>query len=93
MRPNQGADLVCQLNPGWNQPDPVAVLRGSGGEIRRSSFEPEAHFSGLLPGRWILEINSGEMVVERHQIDLRSGDFRIYVVGNGGDQTKRGTGS
>ena len=93
MRPNEGADLVCRVNPGWGHPDPVAVVRGSGGEIRRSRFEPEARFSGLLPGRWILEINSGESVVERHQIDLRSGDFRIFVVGNGGDQTTRGPGS
>lgn len=92
VRPNEGADLVCQVNPTWDHPNPVAVLRGSGGETRRSTFEPEARFSDLLPGTWILEINSGETVVERHQIDLRSGDFRIYVVGNGGEKRKRGSG-
>jgi len=93
LRPNRGADLVCRLASEWPHPDPVAVLRGGGGEVRRSRFDPEAHFSDLLPGRWVLEIISGEEVVERRQIDLRAGDFRSYVVDSKTEELAQDTGS
>ena len=93
LRPNQGADFVCRLDSAWTLPDTIAVLRGGGGEVRRSSFEPEARFSDLLPGRWVLEILSGETVVERRNIDLREGDFRSYVVDGGGENESGGDGS
>jgi hypothetical protein len=89
LRPNEGAHLVCRLAPGSSAPDPVAVLKGDGKEIRRARFAPEAHFEDLLPGRWILEIHFGESILERRQIDLREGDFRMYVVEVGdGDQPR-----
>jgi hypothetical protein len=93
LRPNQGADLVCRLASTWSHPDPVAVLRGGGGEVRRSLFDPEAHFSDLLPGRWVLEIVSGEAIVERRQIDLRAGDFRSYVIDGGVEEQTQDAGS
>jgi hypothetical protein len=91
VRPNRGADLVCRLAPGWGHPSPVAVLRGRSGEVRRSSFHPEARFSDLLPGRWLLEIESNGTVVERRKLDLRSGDFRSYVV-KSAEHRARGSG-
>ena len=80
MRPIQCADLVCRLSSRWSHLDAVAVLRGAGGENRRARFDPEAHFSNLLPGRWVLEIVSGEAVVSRTQFELSAGDFRSFVV-------------
>jgi hypothetical protein len=92
VRPNRGADLVCRLAPAWSRPDAIAVLRGGGGEVRRARFDPEARFSGLLPGRWVLEIESGGKIVHRRQLDLRAGDFRSYVVDGGTEDRPRGTG-
>jgi hypothetical protein len=91
LRPNQGADLVCRLAATWSRPDSVAVLRGGGGEVRRARFDPEARFSELLPGRWLLEIVSEGTVVHRMQLDLRAGDFRSYVVDGGTGGQPRGT--
>ena len=93
LRPNQGADLVCRLSVAWAYPNSVAVLRGGGGEVRRARFDPEAHFSDLLPGRWVLEIVSGEAVVARRQFKLRAGDFRSYVVDGRIEKPPKGSGS
>jgi hypothetical protein len=93
LRPNQGADLVCRLSAAWPHPDSVAVLRGGGGEVRRARFDPEAHFSDLLPGRWVLEIVSGKAVVARRHFKLNAGDFRSHVVDGGIDRPLRGSGS
>jgi len=79
VRPNRGADLVCRLPSEWHDLAPVAVLRGSGGEVRRARLDPEAHFSGLLPGRWVLEVEVGDSVVERRELILRSGDVNSYT--------------
>jgi len=93
LRPNQGADLVCRLSSSWSHPDSVAVLRGEGGEVRRARFDPDAHFSDLLPGRWMLEVVSEESVVSRMQFDLKSGDFRSYVVDGNLQRSPKGPGS
>jgi hypothetical protein len=93
VRPNRGADLVCRLAREWEHDAPVAVLRGQGGEIRRSRFDPEARFSDLLPGTWLLEVESKGSVVERRRLVLRSGDFRSYVVEGESEHRARGSGS
>jgi hypothetical protein len=92
LRPNQGADLVCRLSPTWSVPEPLAVLRGGGGEVRNARFDPEAHFSDLLPGRWLLEIVSGGEVVGRRQFELRAGDFRSFVFDSGLEEPLNGSG-
>ncbi len=89
VRPNRGADLVCRFAGALPLSGAIAVLRGGGGEIRRTRFEPEARFSELLPGRWLLEVVVDEVVVERRQIDLREGDYRSYVV-DGRDEERTG---
>jgi hypothetical protein len=93
VRPNRGADLVCRLTSGWGDDLPVAVLRGGGGEVRRSRFDPDARFSDLLPGKWVLEIESHGTVIERRRLDLRSGDFKSYVVEGESERRARGSGS
>jgi hypothetical protein len=80
VRPNRGADLVCRLPTRWRESPPVAVLRGGGGEVRRTRLDPEARFSDLLPGRWVLEVEVGGLVVERRAFILRSGDVHSYTV-------------
>jgi len=80
VRPNRGADLVCRLPTKWRENPPVAVLRGGGGEVRRTRLDPEARFSDLLPGRWVLEVEVGGLVVERRTFVLRSGDVHSYTV-------------
>jgi hypothetical protein len=80
MRPNLGADLVCRLRQQIAGSPPLAVLRGSGGEVRRARLDPEARFGGLLPGRWVLEVETTTGVVERRRLILRSGDVRVYTV-------------
>ena len=88
LRPNKGADLVCSLASDLRPQDPVAVLRGAGGEVRRARFDPDAHFSDLLPGVWILEVERAGVTVERRRFDLRAGDFRSYLVEGGvGDRS------
>ena len=80
VRPNRGADLVCRLTAERSDLAPVAVLRGGGGEVRRARLDPDAHFSGLLPGRWVLEVEARGLVVERRELILRSGDLRSYTI-------------
>ncbi len=80
VRPNLGADLVCRLPHAPTQPPPVVVLRGGGGEVRRSLLDPEARFAGLLPGRWVLEVEVESGVVERRDLLLKAGDLRVYTV-------------
>jgi hypothetical protein len=92
VRPNRGADLVCRLQTSSPHDSTVAVLRGSGGEVRRAHFDPEAHFSDLLPGLWVLEIESDGIVVERRRFKLGSGDFRSVAVEDGVDTRRGGPG-
>ena len=80
LRPNYGAGLVCRMATEWGGKAPVAVLRGDGGEVRRATIAPEARFSDLLPGRWVLEVEAGGAVIDRRELRLRSGDLRSYTV-------------
>ena len=80
VRPNRGADLLCRLPAQWRKEPPLAILRGGGGEVRRTRLDPEARFSDLLPGRWVLEVEVGGLVVERREFILRSGDVYSYTV-------------
>jgi hypothetical protein len=41
----------------------------------------------------VLEIVSGEAIVERRQIDLRAGDFRSYVIDGGVEEQTQDAGS
>lgn len=80
LRPNLGADFVCRLSSPVTAPVPIAVLRGSGGEERRARLDPEAKFSGLLPGRWVLEVEAGGRIIERRAFVFRSGAYHSFTV-------------
>lgn len=80
LRPNRGADLVCRFQPPLTTAAPLAVLRGGGGEIRRAHLDPEARFSGLLPGRWVLEVEAGGEIIERRTLVLRSGGYHSFTI-------------
>lgn len=80
VRPNRGADLVCRLPSVWHDLAPMAVLHGSGGEVLRARLDPEARFSDLLPGKWVLEVSVGDSVIERRELILRPGAVNSYTV-------------
>lgn len=80
LRPNLGAELVCRLQTAPAGPAPTAVLRGSGDEVRRARLDPEARFSGLLPGRWLLEVEADGRILERRALVLRQGGFHSYTI-------------
>jgi hypothetical protein len=93
VRPNRGADLVCRLPSAWHDLAPMAVLRGSGGEVLRARLDPEARFSDLLPGKWILEVAVGDSVIERTELILRPGAVNSYTVQRLGIEPRRDSGS
>jgi hypothetical protein len=79
VRPNQGAELVCRL--GDFSDDRTAVARLSRGSDRRQAvLGPEVRFASLLPGRWLLVIELDGRVIERRELNLRSGVVHSYVV-------------
>ena len=80
FRPNPGAELVCRLVGDEHEPEVVAELDGPGGTRRRATLNPEASFSGLLPGRWRLTVKSGGRIVERRAFVLAAGEASSYAV-------------
>lgn len=93
LRPNLGADLVCRVDADLSAMEPLAVLRGGGGEIRRARLDPEARFSGLLPGRWVLEVEAGGEVIERRAFVLRAGAYHSFTVKGRATRAPGGPGS
>ncbi len=78
-RPNRGVELVCRVvNPCGDRV--VAVLRGETGVELKTELTDEGRFSGLLPGRWLLEVRHGPNLVVRRTLDLGDGlDHSIAV--------------
>lgn len=93
LRPNLGADLVCRFPGQVTASSPLVVLRGGGGEIRRARLDPEARFSGLLPGRWVLEVEADGQIIERRTLRLRSGGYHSYNVIGSPTPREEGPGS
>jgi hypothetical protein len=80
VRPNRGAGLECRLAAAGPGASATAVLRGSGGEVRRAKLDPVARFSDLLPGRWVLQVERDGRAIESRELLLREGDFYSFVV-------------
>jgi hypothetical protein len=93
LRPNLGADLVCRIESSVSVTEPLAVLRGGGGEIRRARLDPEARFSGLLPGRWVLEVEADGEIIERRAFVLRAGGYHSFTVKGHASRAQGGPGS
>lgn len=79
VRPNLGAELVCRLDDLDDERTVVARLQ-RGSDFRHAVLGPEVRFSSLLPGRWVLVVELEGRVVERRELDLRSGTVHSYVV-------------
>ncbi|MGD8438959.1 MAG: transglutaminase-like domain-containing protein [Holophagae bacterium] len=79
VRPNDGAELICRLSDAIEGRTVVAQLR-QGSDLRRGVLGPEARFSSLLPGRWVLTVELDGRVVEQRAFTLRSGAVHSYVV-------------
>ncbi len=78
-RPDRGSELVCHVvNPCGGRL--VAVLSGDAGVELRTELEEEGRFSGLLPGRWRLEVTRDAEVVLRQTLDLDNGEHYSVAV-------------
>lgn len=78
-RPDRGSELVCRVvNPCGGRL--VAVLRGDAGVELKTILEEEGRFSGLLPGRWRLEVRRDADVVMRQTLDLGIGAHHSIAV-------------
>jgi len=72
LRPDRGSNLSCRII-GKRQGELVAVIRNRQGEERRTLLDPEGVFSGLLPGRWLLELMQDRRVIRRMAIQVKAG--------------------
>ncbi len=79
IRPDLGSELVCRVVNPCGGPL-VGVLRGEGGVELRTTIEGEGRFSGLLPGRWRLEVRRDSEVVARQTFDLEDGQHYNLAV-------------
>ena len=79
VRPNQGAELICRLGNSGDDRTAVAWL-SRGSDRRQAILGPEVRFAGLLPGRWLLVVEFEGRVVERRELNLRSGEVHSYIV-------------
>jgi hypothetical protein len=79
IRPNRGAELVCRLDElGGGRTVEAWLQRGS--DRRHAVLGSEVHFKSLLPGRWLLVVEVEGRVVERRELDLRSGIVHSYLI-------------
>ncbi len=79
IRPDVGSELVCRvINPCGGRL--LAILRSEAGVELRTMIEGEGRFSGLLPGRWRLEVRRNAKVVMRQTLDLGSGAHHSIAV-------------
>ena len=72
IRPGQGSELACRVvNPCEGLV--VGILRGESGVELRTTIEGLGHFSGLMPGRWRLEVRLDSGVVARQTFEIEGG--------------------
>jgi hypothetical protein len=80
FRPNRGAQLSCRLiGPAPGLPV-LVVLSGPAGLTRRGVLDPEGHFTGLLPGRWQLQVERNGRCLKRHEFDLEEGSVHSLAI-------------
>ncbi len=79
-RVNRGAELSCLLVGADDGTSAMAVLHGPGGDVRRAVLEPSGRFTGLQPGRWVLEIRVADVLVERQTLSLKAEQSRSLAI-------------
>ncbi len=86
LRPDLGSKLRCRA-VGNCTDELVAVLRDGVGEERRSRLSPEGVFSGLLPGRWVLEVVDGERSIRKFVVEVKADEDSSLAlkIGCGGE--------
>ncbi len=78
-RPNRGVELICRvINPCGDRV--LAVLRGETGVELKTELADEGRFSGLLPGRWLLEVRHGPDLVMSRTLNLADGQDHSIAV-------------
>lgn len=79
VRPDLGSKFQCRII-GACHDRLVAVLRDRAGEERRRSLRSEGVFSGLLPGRWVLEVLDGQRTIRKLAINVKEGEDRSIAL-------------
>jgi len=79
LRPDRGSDLRCRII-GECPFEILAVLSNEHGDERRTLLNPEGVFSGLLPGRWKLELFRGHRMIRRMPIDVKKDGSNTLAV-------------
>jgi transglutaminase-like putative cysteine protease len=81
-RPSRGPELIVRWVPTSEGGDPVtAQLIGAGGEVRVGRLDPVRHFTALLPGPWLLQVETaGGATIHRQVVALDGAEVVSYVV-------------
>jgi hypothetical protein len=79
-RVNRGAELSCMLIGGDDRTSATAVLLGPGGDVRCAVLEPSGRFTGLQPGRWVLEVRIADVLLERQTLRLKADQSRSLAI-------------
>jgi hypothetical protein len=79
VRPNLGAELVCRVDE-LQEDRTVEAWLQRGSDRRHAVLGSEVRFKSLLPGRWLLVVEVEGRVVERRELDLRSGIVHSYLI-------------
>jgi hypothetical protein len=80
-RPSTGAELVVRWVPSGSPTAPVnAHLIGAGGEVRSGRLDPVGRFGDLLPGSWLLRVESEGTTIHQQLVSLDGAEVVSYVV-------------
>lgn len=69
-RVNRGAELRCRLVGAPPSDGGVALLHGPDGQLRETALRPGGRFTGLEPGRWVLEVRIAGVLLARRALEL-----------------------
>jgi len=80
VRPNIGSTLVCRLAGGEGPDRATAILYGAGGDVRRTTLQPEGRFEHLLPGWWRLVVEVDGEILEDRRLRLQPAQSHTFTV-------------
>jgi hypothetical protein len=79
-RPNVGTELVCKMVGDGAPKEALAILTGSGGDVRRATLAPEGRFEALMPGWWQLVVVADGRVIEKRRLRLGRLQSHMFTV-------------